>query len=129
MKFSDIPVVVDPDLAPGALRMAVVPFITREKAADIAESIRQQVGDALIAEEIMSIGESYPFLIRLETATEPIRCECCGASVTMLGEAEASQSPPRTWRPGIWEAPGDGPWRKHTLRRCNWLLERGTAGQ
>jgi len=48
-------------------------------------------------------------------ATEPIICECCGASVVAVPETFDADLP-QTWTPGIWEA---GTWRKHTLERCN----------
>lgn len=83
----------------------------------------QPGGDELLAEEIKSIGESSPFLIRIEACTEPIRCECCRTWVTMLDEALIDTGP-RTWKPEIWEAGRDRPWRKHTLRRYTWLTGR-----
>ena len=53
-------------------------------------------GDELLAEEITSIGESSPVLVRIESCTEPIRCECCGTWVTMLDEAPAGAGQPGT---------------------------------
>ena len=81
MKFSGIPVVVDPDMPPGTIEL-------RSTVADAAGVVRLQLGgDELLAEEITSIGESSPFLVRIESCTEPIRRECCGTWVTILGEA------------------------------------------
>lgn len=60
----------------------------RSTVADAAGVVRLQLGgDELLAEEITSIGESSPFLVRIESCTEPIRRECCGTWVTILGEA------------------------------------------
>jgi hypothetical protein len=82
--------------------------------------------EPVFAEEITSINESNPFLIWPETATPPIRCECCGRWVTMIDEAEADQKPCAR-KPAIWEAHRGMPFRKHTLRRCNWWSGKGQA--
>lgn len=112
MKFPGIPVVVDPDMPPGTIEL-------RSTVANAAGVVRLQLGgDELLAEEITSIGESSPFLVRIESCTEPIRCECCGTWVTMLDKVPAGADQPGTWKPGIWEADRDQPLRKHTLRRA-----------
>ena len=92
-------------------------FITDEEARGMAEMMRQRAAiDPEFAEELESIGESMPYVIRMHEGTRPIRCECCGTRVTMCPEAVAADHP-WTFRPAIWE-PEAG--RKHTSRRCDW---------
>ena len=81
----------------------------------------------VLAEEWRSIGESWPYFIRLYECGEPIRCECCGVSVVKIPEALADDGPSRTYRPAIWEYWRTGPVRKHTLRRCDWRRAQRTA--
>lgn len=80
-------------------------------------------GAELLAEDLRSLGESSPYLVRFHEGTAPQPCECCGAPLTFVPEAlcaGAGGEPPewRRWKPGAWEA---GAGRRHTLRRCEWL--------
>jgi len=85
-------------------------------AAGMAERMRQRAAaDPAFAEDITSINESLPYIVRFREGTPPIRCECCGTLVTMVPETEASVRP-WAFKPAIWEAEAC---RKHTLRRCN----------
>ncbi len=79
--------------------------------------------DPLLAEELRSLGESWPWFIRLHECGGPVTCECCGTSVVKIPEALAADGPSRAYRPAIWESGCSGPVRKHTLRRCNWWRE------
>ena len=97
-----------------------MPFITDEQARGMAEMMRQRAAvDPLFAEDIASIAESMPYVVRMHEGTPPIRCECCGTRVSMVPEAEASVTP-WAFKPAIWEAETR---RKHTLRRCEWTRE------
>lgn len=69
----------------------------RSTVADAAGVVRLQLGgDELLAEEITSIGESSPVLVRIGSSTEPILCECCGTWVMMLDEARPVPTQPGT---------------------------------
>lgn len=72
-----------------------------------------------LAEDYRSIIESLPFVIYLDEASDPIRCERCGTLVVAVPERDAVFPKRPTWR-GIWEPEM---WRKHTLRRCAYRLE------
>jgi hypothetical protein len=99
-------------------------FITYEMARGLAGQIRRRAAaDPGFAEDCRSLVESMPYVVLGLEAARPIRCEMCGTLVTLVPEAEAAVKP-RAFRPAIWEMQG-GPWRKHTLRRCNW--QRGQA--
>ncbi len=67
------------------------------------------------AEDLRSLRESLPFMIRIDAPEGPVACECCGAAVFAV--PESGYVTPRRWRRAIWE-PETG--RKHTLRRCEW---------
>jgi hypothetical protein len=73
-------------------------------------------------EDLVSFRESAPWFVRLDERSEPITCECCGTTVAATPEAPAADGPDRRWKRGIWET---GVWRKHTLRRCDWLRGNG----
>lgn len=82
----------------------------------MAEMMRQRAAaDPEFAEDIASVEESMPYLVRWHERTPPITCECCGTPVTMVPEAGSWS--PRTYKPAIWE---EETARKHTLRRCEW---------
>jgi hypothetical protein len=71
-------------------------------------------------EDLISLRESAPYVVRLAERTEPITCECCGTTVAGVPEGLGADGPDRRWKRGIWET---GVWRKHTLRRCEWKRE------
>jgi hypothetical protein len=99
-------------------------LITYEMARGLADRIRDRAeADPEFAEDCRSLVESMPYVIQ-PAAASPIRCEMCGVLVGLVSEAEAAVRP-WTYRPAAWEVRGGGPWRKHTLRRCNW--QRGQA--
>jgi hypothetical protein len=98
-------------------------FITYEMARGLAGQLRERVeADPEFAEDCRSLVESMPYVIEPATVARPIRCEMCGTPVTLVSEAEVAVKP-WTYRSAIWEARNGGPWRKHTLRRCNWLRD------
>lgn len=117
--FSGFKIVVDKDAPPGSvflrsgLEQGIIP------AVDYAGVLRQLEADPvkgpLIAEDLASLAESAPFLIRLGEREGPIRCESCGTDVVAVPESPAEGE--RSWWRAIWE---DRLFRKHTLRRCEW---------
>jgi hypothetical protein len=80
-----------------------------------------QLSPAMITEEmredVRSLMESAPWVVRLDEGAPPIRCECCGTWVMKVPEGAAKDGLDRVWKPAIWEAEAG---RKHTLRRCEW---------
>lgn len=109
MDFSGFKIVVDENAPPGGafLRSGNQQGIVR--AFDLART------DPAFAEDVVSLAESAPFLVRLDEKEGPIRCESCGADVVAVPESPAEGE--RRWSRAIWE---DGLFRKHTLRRCEW---------
>ncbi len=67
------------------------------------------------AEDLESLRESLPFVIRIDQMSDAITCECCGTEVFAVPESEWVT--PRQWRRAIWESHTG---RKHTMRRCQW---------
>jgi hypothetical protein len=106
----------DPDMPPGTVELrsgdqrlrTLLPSATEE-------ALRQRFlnGDPKLVEEFRSLAESQDYFTYSGEATDPIPCECCGTLVTMVPETTRLRDHPK---PAIWEP---GPWRKHTMRRCN----------
>jgi hypothetical protein len=95
-------------------------LITYEMARGLADRIRDRAAaDPEFAEDCRSVVESMPYVILGREAARPILCESCGTLITFVPEAEVAVQR-HVFRPAIWEARDSGPWRKHTLRRCNW---------
>lgn len=117
--FFGIRVAVDPDMPPGVIearpdgdRMRVL--IGDGDVRAMAETMRQRAEvDPAFAEDIKSVLESKDFITRSYEMTDPIRCECCGASVALVPEMLIGG---HEFRPAIWDV---GQWRKHTARRCD----------
>lgn len=117
--FSGFKIVVDPDAPPGGvflrsgLEQGIIP------AVDYAAVLRQLEADPvkgpLVAEDLASLAESAPFLIRTGEREGPSRCESCGTDVVAVPESPVKGE--RRWARAIWE---DRLFRKHTLRRCEW---------
>ena len=98
--------------------------IDPQALSDVCATLRRRRDDAppsylsALMEDLLSLEESLPFIIRPDEATEPIRCECCGRTVCAVPERPADAMPPeRPWKRGIWEPTA---WRRHTLRRCDY---------
>ncbi len=85
---------------------------------------QRMAADPFFAEDIESIRESMPYLIRHEGSSPQVRCECCGTWVRDPMEAHSAE--PRTWKRAIWEAETG---RKHTLRRCNWKRDQALSSK
>lgn len=87
--------------------------------ADPESVLRRLLADPLkaplITEDLASLAESAPFLIRPGEKEGPIRCESCGTHVVAVPERPVDGE--RRWTPAIWE---ESAGRKHTLRRCEW---------
>lgn len=86
---------------------------------------RVEAGDPTpeIIEDLRSLSESAPFVIRVSESRGLMRCERCSTFVVAVPEALARTPPEsRKWERAIWE-PETG--RKHTLRRCEAM--RGTG--
>lgn len=77
-----------------------------------------------LAEDCRSLLESQPYLVRFREGTPPIRCECCGALVIAVPEADTRTERPYRWECAIWEQAG----RKHTLRRCKAMAPAKAQG-
>lgn len=104
-----------------------VPFITDAQARSMAAMMSQRAAvDPEFAEDIASINESLPYLIRYDGVPPPVLCECCGICVFAPLEADTRNGEPRTWTRAIWEAETG---RKHTLRRCEWQRDHGSAAR
>lgn len=93
------------------------------RLAEGAERLRLAVeaGDPEVIEDLLSIAESSPFLVRV--AENPLPCARCGAYVARVRESAYSAGQPRQWVPAIWETFNG---RKHTIRRCE-AMQAGTA--
>lgn len=119
-----IPVVVDPQLQGGAVLLRsdteqtilAAPLTSYEDAWK-----RVALGDPALMEDCLSLTESAPWTIRIDQASDPIRCECCGTEVMAVPEGKVEDYPHRRYRPAIWEATTV---RKHTFRRCEAMRER-----
>ena len=124
MDFSGFKIVVDPDAPPGSvflrsgLEQGIIPNVDYAALAQLAAD---PVKGPLIAEDLASLAESAPFLIRTGEREGPIRCESCGADVVAVPESPIDGE--RHWTRAIWE---DRLFRKHTMRRCEW--RRRVAG-
>jgi hypothetical protein len=99
-----------------------MPAVSEAELAAGIENLRQLVeaGDPDIIEDLNSLSESSPYVIRVEKSRGLMRCERCRAFVISVPEyilAPDPGDPPgsRRWERAIWE-PETG--RKHTLRRC-----------
>jgi hypothetical protein len=110
---------VDPEIPPGVVML-------ESGTEKIARTVSRQdplpagATDEDVAEDLRSLHESVPYIIRISERGEPIRCECCGTLVALTPEAATAATPPwspKSWTPTIWE-PETG--RRHTLRRCEW---------
>ena len=78
------------------------------------------VRDPAFAEDIESIAESLPYVIRVTEAEAAGPCARCGASVALVPESPAGTAS-REWHLAVWEALTG---RKHTPRRCAWQRGR-----
>lgn len=104
--------------------------ITAEAAAQ-AQAGLEWARDPLVTEDLTSLGESAPYVVRFREGTPPQPCECCGTLLTFAPEAfcfSAGDGPPplRRWKPGAWETEAG---RRHTPRRCGWMRERALSRQ
>ena len=75
-----------------------------------------------VAEDYRSLGECWPYVVRLSERGEPIVCEGCGTLVASIPEALTESAggehwSARRWKPGSWE---HETLRRHTMRRCEW---------
>jgi len=78
-----------------------------------------------VTEDVASLAESSPYLVRHGDATGPAACGRCGTLVVLVPETLATGDLPRQWAPAAWEA---GLARKHTPRRCERMRDlAGTA--
>ncbi len=115
----DIPVVVDPDLAGGAvlLRSDAEQLILAAPLGNYEEEWRRKVmADPLLMEDCLSLAESAPFIIRIDKAGDPMACERCGTLVMAVPEGAVKEDYlTRRYQRAIWESKTG---RKHTLRRC-----------
>jgi hypothetical protein len=98
--------------------------LTAGEGPDGAAAVARAMDNRAVAEDVRSLAESWPYLVRYGEATRPITCDRCGAPVVGVPETLAACGPPRGWAPAIWEA---GLGRKHTPRRCEWLQDRAGA--
>jgi hypothetical protein len=115
VSFRDFPIVTDPALAPGEIRLRTD---TEQGIVPMAgEWARRAVLDPAWTEDCRSLLESAPFLIRFrEASSPPIVCESCGTLIVAVPEARGDDPLPRRWVREIWEYQAG---RKHTLRRCD----------
>ena len=74
---------------------------------------------AAVEEDVRSIAESSPFVIRV--TENPLPCARCGTWVARVRESPYGIGVPRQWAPAIWESENG---RKHTLRRCEAMRAR-----
>ena len=100
-------------------------FITDEMARGMAEQMRQRAAvDPEFAEDLKSLDESMPYVIRHDGASRPVPCECCGTFVSDPLEWDTRRG--EQWTRAIWEAETG---RKHTLRRCNWQRDQALTSK
>jgi hypothetical protein len=90
--------------------------LTADGAA--AAAVLRAMDNRVVAEDVRSLAESWPYLVRFGEAAGPEVCERCGTLIVAVPEALAAGGPPRKWATGAWEAAAG---RKHTPRRCEWL--------
>ena len=91
-------------------------------ALSAAELRQRAESDPALAEDIRSLNESAPYVIRLGDASGPMDCERCGTPVAAVPEALIREPHgARRWQRAIWE-PEAG--RRHALRRCEAMQGR-----